>query len=81
MDKILKRMPGAEDMASPSASVVLEINMKHAIADKLKSLYSLGESETLKNYARVLYGTASLVSGVSLENPSEFASLVSSIII
>ncbi len=81
MDKILKKMPGAEDMAAPSASVVLEINMKHAIADKLKSLYSAGESEMLKNYARVLYGTASLVSGASLENPSEFASLVSSIII
>ena len=81
MEKILKKMPGAEDSGAPSASVVLEINMKHAVADKLKSLYKDGKSDELKKYAKILYGAASLVSGISLENPSEFVQLVSSLII
>lgn len=81
MEKILKKMPGAEDSGAPSASVVLEINMKHAIAEKLKSLYQEGKSDELKKYAKILYGEASLVSGISLENPSEFVQLVSSLII
>ena len=60
MEKVLKRMPGAEEGA-PSATVVLEINSAHPIANKLKALYD-SDRETLKKYAKILYSEACLIS-------------------
>ncbi len=74
MEKILKRMPGAED--APRANVVLEINLSHPITAKLKELYD-SDRERLGKYAKALYATACLLGGVAIENPSEFAELVS----
>jgi molecular chaperone HtpG len=53
MAKILKKMPGADE-GIPNASVVLEINMNHAIASKLESLYE-NDKDTLAKYAKILY--------------------------
>ncbi len=78
MEKILKRMPGAE--GAPKANVVLEINHSHPIAEKLKSLYDT-DKDALRNYAKVLYSTACLISGVSVENPTEFAELVANLMV
>lgn len=79
MEKILKKMPGADAMA-PKASVVLEINSKHAIADKLKELYE-NDKEKLAKYAKILYAEACLVSGVSIDNPKELTVLISELMI
>jgi molecular chaperone HtpG len=71
-------MPGAED--APKANVALEINLSHPIAAKLKELYE-NDKEKLESYAKLLYSTACLIGGVELENPMEFANLVSDLMI
>lgn len=76
MEKILRKMPGAEEGKAPKASVVLEINMEHPIAAKLKELYE-SDKETLANYAKVLYAEACLISGMTLDDPVGFTNLVS----
>ena len=79
MAKILKKMPGAE-MGVPSASVVLEINMNHPIAEKLSALHE-SDKDRLAKYAKVLFGEACLIGGVALDDPKEFTSLVSELMI
>ena len=79
MEKILKKMPGAED-GVPSASVVLEINMNHPISKKLKELYEC-DREKLAKYAKILYSEACLISGVSLDDPAQLAELISELMI
>lgn len=78
MEKVLKRMPGAE--AAPSASIALEINVFHPIAEKLKTLFDT-DKDSLADYAKILYGEACLIGGVSLDNPGEFAELVSKLML
>ena len=73
MEKVLKKMPGAE--GAPSAKVVLEINHSHPIAEKLFTLYE-SDREKLSDYARILYCEACLISGISIDNPGEFAELI-----
>ena len=80
MEKILKKMPGADALGAPSASLVLELNREHKIVKKLKALFE-SDKDTLAKYAKILYGEACLVSGVSLESPSEFASLISELMV
>lgn len=79
MAKVLKRMPGA-DAGVPDASVVLEINIEHPIAEKLKSLYE-SDKDTLGKYAKILYSEACLISGVSIEDPAELTRLVSELMV
>ena len=79
MEKTLKRMPG-ENAGVPKANVILEINHSHPIAEKLNSLYET-DKDTLKKYARSLYSTACLISGVALENPAELSALVTDLMI
>ena len=79
MEKVLKKMPGADEGA-PTASVVLEINLEHPIAEKLKSLYE-SDKEMLKKYSKILYAEASLIGGITLENPVEFTELISELMI
>ncbi len=79
MEKVLRRMPGAEDGA-PKANIILEINKNHAISDKLKSLYS-SDKEKLASYSKILYNEACLISGVAIDNPAEFCELISKLMI
>ena len=79
MAKILKKMQGAE-MGIPNASIVLEINMNHPIAEKLVTLYE-NDKDKLAKYAKVLFGEACLISGVALDDPKEFTNLVSELMI
>ena len=74
MEKILKRMPGAEADA-PKASVVLEINLNHPIAEKLTALYE-SDKEKLSKYAKILYAEACLIGGVAIEDPKELTELI-----
>ena len=79
MEKVLKKMPGADGMA-PSANVVMEINLNHPIAEKLKSLHESDKS-ALEKYAKILYAEACLIGGVALDNPAELCELVSELMI
>ncbi|MDO5137401.1 MAG: molecular chaperone HtpG [Oscillospiraceae bacterium] len=74
MEKVLNRMPGMEE--GVKAQLVLEINKDHAVADKLKELYG-SDRVKLADYTKLLYGSARLVSGLSLDNPTEFSDLIS----
>ncbi len=78
MEKVLRRMPGAE--SAPSAKVVLEINHSHPIAEKLLTLFAT-DKDKLGKYARILYAEACLIGGVSLENPGELAELISELMV
>ncbi len=72
MERVLNAMPGA---AGVKASLVLEINANHAIADKLTDLFA-NDRETLDKYAKLLNAQARLIGGMSIENPAEFSSLI-----
>ncbi|MBO6158105.1 MAG: molecular chaperone HtpG [Firmicutes bacterium] len=74
MEKALSRMPGAEE-GQFKAQLVLEINMNHPIAKKLKELF-VTDKDRLANYSKILYAQARLVSGLSLTNASEISDLI-----
>ncbi|MBQ2737503.1 MAG: molecular chaperone HtpG [Clostridia bacterium] len=78
MEKVLRKMPNQD--GAPSASVVMEINHSHPIAERLISLY-FSDKDKLSEYAKVLYSIASLINGVSVENPAEFAELVAKLLV
>ena len=79
MEKVLSKMPGADESA-PKAEVALEINSSHPISNTLKALYET-DREKLKKYAKILYSVASMISGVSVDNPLELCELVSELMI
>ena len=79
MEKVLKKMPGAE-AGAPSANVILEINLNHPIAAKLKSLYET-DKDALVKYSKILYAEACLIGGISVNNPAELCELVSELMI
>lgn len=73
MEKVLRAMPGSGNVA---AEYALEINVSHPIADKIKELFE-SDKEKLKTYTKLLYNQARLIGGLTIENPAEFASLIS----
>ena len=79
MEQILSKMPGAEDQQF-KAETVLEINYDHPIRDKLLELFR-DDQEKLRQYTKILYAQARLVSGLSLDNPSEVADLVTNLMV
>ena len=62
--------------ACKAASLVLEINESHPIADKLIALSEQNDGGRVEKYAKILYSQARLISGLSIENPTEIASLI-----
>lgn len=73
MEKVLSAMPGA-DMGM-KATVVLEINKNHQVAERIKALYETDKDKVAK-YAKILYAQSCLIAGKSLENPTEYSELV-----
>lgn len=73
MEKVLSAMPGAG--AGVKATVVLEINKNHPVAEKIKSLYG-EDREKVAKYAKILYAQSCLIAGKSIENPTEYSELV-----
>ena len=66
MEKVLNSMPGAEDKVK--ANKVLELNPNHAVYGKIKAAVAAGED--VSDYAEVLYQSARLVLGLSVEDPT-----------
>lgn len=78
MEKIINTMPNqGEDV---HASVVLEINLKHAISKKLQELYNDKKMDELAKYSKILYNQARLISGMTLDNPSDLTNIICEII-
>ncbi len=73
MEKTLNSMPGQEQKVK--AQIVLEINAKHPVAEKLKALFA-DDKETLGKYAKLLYGEACLISGKTIDDPVEYSNLI-----
>lgn len=70
MGKVLSSMPGGGQGAK--AQLVLEINDKHPLAEKLFALLK-DDPETLKKYTKILYDQARLISGLDVQNPTALA--------
>jgi len=79
MEKVLNKMPGAEEQHI-KAEIVLEINIDHPLAAKLKELFE-SDKDRLATYSKILYAQARLVSGMTLDNPSEVSDLVCGLMI
>ncbi|MCD7890532.1 MAG: molecular chaperone HtpG [Ruminococcus sp.] len=73
MEKVINSMPSDQKI---KAQRVLEINPKHPIFEKLKSINAADDKETLGKYAKLLYNQALLIEGISIENPVEFSNLI-----
>ena len=73
MAKVLSQMPGGNQ--GMKAQLVLEINSEHKLAEKLFGLFA-NDRDKLKAYTKILYNQARLISGLQVENPTEFADMV-----
>ena len=73
MEKVLNAMPNGDNV---KANKILEINEKHPISKKLKELYEEKNIDEIKNYTKILYGTARLIEGLSVDNPTEITNLI-----
>lgn len=72
MEKVLNSMPTDQKV---KAEVILEINVNHAIAEKLKELF-VSDKEKLAAYSKILYAQARLIGGMSVENPTELSNMI-----
>jgi molecular chaperone HtpG len=72
MEKVINAMPTDEKL---NAKKVLEINANHKICEKLEDLYK-NDQEELKKVCKILYDTSRLVSGLSIDNPTELTNLI-----
>ena len=75
MQKVLNAMPD-QGNKEVKAETILEINEKHPIAEKLKSLYKDDKKDELKKYTKVLLDTAKLIEGLPVDNPTELSNLI-----
>ncbi|MBO5051565.1 MAG: molecular chaperone HtpG [Clostridia bacterium] len=73
MEKVLNGMPNSD--GSVKAATVLEINLDHPLAARLRALYE-GDRDRLAACTKILYAQARLVGGMSVENPTELSELV-----
>lgn len=73
MAKVLSQMPGGNQ--GMKAQLVLEINSSHKVAEKLYDLFAK-DKDKLKAYTKILYNQARLISGLQIDNPTEFADMV-----
>lgn len=73
MARVLSKMPGAD--GGMKSQIVLEINSNHKIAEKLFELFA-NDKEKLEKYSKLLYTGARLISGLTVENPTEFADMI-----
>jgi molecular chaperone HtpG len=72
MEKVLNALPNDSKV---NAKMVLEINDKHPIKDKLEELYNT-DKEALEKYTKVLYSQARLIEGLHIDNPVEISNLI-----
>ena len=76
MERYMRKMEGGEHM---KAERVLELNADSALYAALKKAVDAGDQATVEKYAKLLYGQALLLADLPLEDPAEYAQLVSSL--
>ena len=76
MQKVFDAMPN--DMGI-KAQTILEINEKHPISEKLKTLYK-EDREEFDKYTKILYTEARMIAGLPKENPTEISRLICEVI-
>ena len=76
MQKVFDAMPNDVGI---KAQMILEINEKHPIAQKLKDLYASDKDEFIK-YTKILYAEARMIAGLPVDNPTEISTLVCEVI-
>lgn len=74
MEKYFAQMPGDEEQ-KPKAQRVLELNAAHSVFEKLKVLYETDKVKAEK-LAKVLYAQATLIAGLPIDDPTEYAEMV-----
>jgi molecular chaperone HtpG len=70
MAKVLSQMPGAGE--NVRAQLVLEVNAKHPIAEKLAG----ADDDKLALYTKLLYSAARLIAGLDIENSTELSDTI-----
>ena len=76
MEKVLKASPEGNNF---KAERILEINPDHAVFATIKKLFET-DKEKLKKYTSVLYNSALLIEGLSVEDPVEFSNNICELI-
>ncbi|MBE7036185.1 MAG: molecular chaperone HtpG [Ruminococcaceae bacterium] len=72
MERVLNAMPNDQKV---KAERVLEINVNHPIFDKIAGLLE-SDKDRLKQYAQVLYDSALLIEGLTIEDPVTYTNLI-----
>ena len=78
MERYMRKLEGGEHM---KAQRVLELNADSAPYAALKKAVDSGDQATVEKYAKLLYGQALLLADLPLEDPSEYAELVCSLMV
>ena len=76
MEKVLNALPNDNNV---NAKMILEINEKHPISEKIKTLYKDNKDE-LEKYTKILYAQARLIEGLPIDNPTEISTLICDVI-
>ncbi|XJZ28724.1 molecular chaperone HtpG [Bacillota bacterium Lsc_1132] len=77
MEKVLKTMPGSQDV---KADRVLEINVNHEVFHSLKDAYEK-DKEKLTLFTNLLYNQALLIEGLPIQDPVEFTNDICKIMV
>ena len=76
MEKVLNALPNDNKV---NAKMILEINEKHPISEKIRTLYKDNKDE-LEKYTKILYAQARLIEGLPIDNPTEISTLICDVI-
>ncbi len=77
MEKVLKTMPGSQDI---KADRVLEINVNHKVFNSLMEAFEK-DKEKLALYTNLLYNQALLIEGLPIDDPVEFTNDICEIMV
>jgi molecular chaperone HtpG len=81
MEQTLNESMRGGDMPAPKAKRILELNPDHAVFAKLVRLHGEdAHSAKLRDHALVLYYQSLLAAGLPVEDPHEFAALVTGLL-
>ncbi|MBQ7045641.1 MAG: molecular chaperone HtpG [Clostridia bacterium] len=76
MEKYFAAMPGEN---KPKAAKVLEINAKHQVFEVLQNAYKT-DSKKAEEILEILYNSAMLIAGFSIDDPTAYSELICSLI-
>lgn len=78
MEKLMAQM----GQPVPKTKRILELNPNHAILEKLQTIFNDDEhADEITDLSRLLYGQAVLAEGGQIDDPGEFARLVSNLMV